>query len=492
MTDTSSVPQAIDAERFHELGERVVELANRHLREVAELPMRPNPTPEEARVLTDQPLPQTGTDPDLILDFARDHILTHARGNGHPGFHGWVISPPAHMPVLTEMLSAALNAACGGGEHGAILLEQCVIRWIRQLMGFDQPGAHGILVSGGSMASLTALAAARHRAATRLGWDIRKDGLQGGPRLVLYGGEEVHACVKKSVELMGLGNQALRPVESDLKFHMNLEKLEERIVKDKKNGLDPFCVVASAGTVNTGAVDNLDTLADVAERHGLWLHVDGAYGAFGVLDPKAAPRFSGLTRADSLALDPHKWMAVPIECGCTLVRDGANLRDTFSLIPPYIRIEGNYDSDKIGPPLEYGFQLTRGFRAFKVWATLMHIGRDGLATTVARHNRLARYLRHLVETHADLELLAPVELSIVCFRYAPASLKGDDERLNNLNKSILARLQDDGETYPSQTLLNGKFAIRANIMHYATPEQHVERLVDLVCNAGEEFRRANQ
>jgi glutamate/tyrosine decarboxylase-like PLP-dependent enzyme len=371
-------------------------------------------------------------------------------------------------------------------------LERCVIGWLKELMGFDQPGAHGILVSGGSMASLTALAAARHRAATRLGWDIRADGLQGGPKLTLYGGGEVHACVKKSAELMGLGHKALRQIGTDARFHIDLKELEQQIENDRKKGFEPFCIVGSAGTVNTGAVDDLDGLADIAERHGLWFHVDGAYGAFGVLDPDAAPRYRGMTRADSLALDPHKWMAVPIECGCTLVRDGANLRDAFSLIPPYIRIDGRAGAGDIGAPMEYGFQLTRGFRAFKVWATLMHIGRDGLAETVARHIGLARHLRGLVEASDDLELLAPVELSIVCFRYAPAALKGDDARLDELNKAILARLQADGESYPSQTLLDGRFAIRANIMHYATTTAHVERLADLVRVAGEELRRANQ
>ena len=492
MSDSQAISQLIDQDRFRELGERVVELANRHLREVMERPIAPNPAPDERRLLLDQPLPAAGADPDAILDFARDHILTHPRGNGHPGFYGWVISPPAHMPVLTEMLAAAMNAACGGGEHGAILLEMCVIRWIKELMGFDQSGAHGILVSGGSMASLTALAAARHRAAARLGWDIRADGLQAGPRLTLYAGGEVHACVKKSTELMGLGHRALRRIGTDTNFHVDLKELEQRIENDKKDGFVPFCVVGSAGTVNTGAVDDLDGLADIAERHGLWLHVDGAYGAFGALDPERSERFAGMARADSLALDPHKWMAVPIECGCTLVRDAANLRDAFSLIPPYIRVDGAYGIEGMGAPMEYGFQLTRGFRAFKVWSTLMHIGRDGLAQTVARHNRLAYYLKGLIQADGNLELLAPVELSIVCFRYAPADLTGDEKRLNELNKAILARLQADGESYPSQTLLGDRFAIRANIMHYATNERHIDRLVEQVLAIGLELRGANQ
>jgi len=492
MADTPEIPQIIDEDRFRELGDRVVEFTNRYLRDVMERPIEPDPPPAQCRLLLDQPLPATGTDPDAILDFARDHILPYARGNGHPGFFGWVISPPAHMPVLTEMLSAAMNVACGGGEHGAILLEHCVIRWIRELMGFDQPGGHGILVSGGSMASLTALAAARHRAAVKAGWDIRADGLQGGPRFTLYAGGEVHACVRKSAELMGLGHKALRSIGTDPDFHIDLNELEQQIEKDKKNGFTPFCIVGNAGTVNTGSVDDLDGLADIAARHDMWFHVDGAYGAFGALDPAQGARFAGMTRADSLALDPHKWMAVPIECGCTLVKDGANLRDAFSLIPPYIRVDGAHGIDGKGPPMEYGFQLTRSFRAFKVWATLMHIGRDGLAQTVARHNRLARYLKAGIETERDLELLAPVELSIVCFRYAPQALKGDENRLNELNKAILSRVQSIGESFPSQTVLGGKFALRANVMHYATAEGHLDHLVEQVLEAGAALERANR
>ena len=492
MTDPFPADQVIDEDAFRRLGERVVAMANTHLRDVVKDPIRPDLTPDTLDALLNQPLPETGSDPDSILDFAAEHILSQPRGNGNPGFYGWVISPPAHMPVLTEMLSAAANIACGGGFHGAIVLERCVVGWLKTLMGFTNPEAHGVLTSGGSMANLTALAAARHRAADRLGWDIRKDGLQGGPRLVLYAGGEVHACVRKAVELMGLGSDAIRQVPTDDNFHMDLRKLSELIENDKKDGFHPFCVVGSAGTVNTGAIDDLDGLAAIAEREDLWLHVDGAYGAFGFLDPALGTQFAGLARADSLALDPHKWMAVPIECGCVLVRDAANLRDTFSLIPPYIRVDGPDSRDELGPPMEYSFPLTRSYRAFKVWATLMHIGRDGLAKTVARHNQLARHLADVIGQRDDLELLAPVELSIVCFRYAPAALRGDDDRLNALNKAVLAKIQADGEAYPSQTVLNGQFAIRANIMHYATSRQHVERLAELVVQTGEDLARANQ
>jgi glutamate/tyrosine decarboxylase-like PLP-dependent enzyme len=298
--------------------------------------------------------------------------------------------------------------------------------------------------------------------------------------------------VRKSVELLGLGTDSLREVPIDAERRLSAAGLAEAVAADRAAGRRPFCVVASAGTVNTGAVDPLGEIAEVCEREKLWLHVDGAYGWIGGIDPAKAPLYAGLSRAQSLALDPHKWLAVPIECGCTLVRDGANLRDAFSLIPPYIRIDGRAGAGDVGAPMEYGFQLTRSFRAFKVWATLMHIGRDGLVETVARHNALARHLRGLIESAEDLELLAPVELSIVCFRYAPPALTGDEARLDDLNKAILARLQADGESYPSQTLLDGKFAIRANIMHYATTTAHVERLVELVREAGEELRRANQ
>jgi glutamate/tyrosine decarboxylase-like PLP-dependent enzyme len=247
-------------------------------------------------------------------------------------------------------------------------------------------------------------------------------------------------------------------------------------------------VAASAGTVNTGAIDPLDALADLCAAEGLWLHVDGAYGALGVLDPEKAPRYAGMARADSLALDPHKWLSVPVECGCVLVRDGALLRETFSLVPPYLRTEEGRGFGGLPWFSEYGFQQSRGFRALKLWLTMQHMGRAGIGALVSRHNTLAQRLAALVDAAPDLERLAPVELSIVCLRSVPAALRGDESRLDALNKAIMEEIQAGGEAFVSGTVLRGRFALRACVLHYGTTAEDIDALVDVVRRTGERLK----
>src|SRR5258708_3234919 len=264
-------------------------------------------------------------------------ILPYAMGNVHSRFFGWVNSPPAMLAVITEILAAAMNPSCAGGDHAAIYLEHCVIRWLMELIGFPVEGSAGLLVSGGSAASLTALAAARHRACDQLGVDVRKSGVSGlSTKLRLYASTQLHSCVQKAVELLGLGSECIRWIGIDEDLRISLDGLRQAIEEDQRQGWNPFCIVASAGSVQTGAIDSLNELADVALESGLWLHVDGAYGAVGILDPNTKPLFAGMERADSIALDPHKWLSVPVECGCVLVRDGALLRNAFSLLPPFL------------------------------------------------------------------------------------------------------------------------------------------------------------
>jgi glutamate/tyrosine decarboxylase-like PLP-dependent enzyme len=282
------------------------------------------------------------------------------------------------MAVITEILAAAMNPSCAGGDHAAIYLEHCVVRWLMQLLGFPIEGSAGLLVSGGSAASLTALAAARHRALGQLGIDVRKQGVCGAhSKLRLYASTQVHSCVQKAVELLGLGSECIRWIGVDEEFRVSLDALRQAIREDRQQGWQPFCIVASAGSVQTGAIDPLDALAAVASESSLWLHVDGAYGAAAVLDPNCKALFAGIERADSIALDPHKWLSVPVECGCVLVRDGSLLRDAFSLVPPYIRTEPGKGIGNLPWFAEYGFQQTRGFRALKLWVTLAHAGTSG-------------------------------------------------------------------------------------------------------------------
>jgi aromatic-L-amino-acid decarboxylase len=463
-----STPLALDDKEFRRLGHQVVDLIADHLARVAGRPVF-TPMPAAARsALRERTLPEHGASPDALLAELAERVLPYPMGNGHPRFFGWVNSPPAPVGILADFLAAALDPSCAGGDHAAIYVERAAVRWLMELIGFPTEGSMGLLVSGGSTASLTALAAARHRAATADGWDVRAEGLQGGrPPLTLYTSEEGHSCIRKATELLGLGGNALRTVPTDADFRMDVAALRQAIARDRAAGRRPFCVAASAGTVSTGAVDPLDALADVCEVEGLWLHVDGAYGAPGVLDPTLAPRYAGLGRAHSVALDPHKWLSVPVECGCILVRDGVTLRNAFSLVPPYLRTDEGRGFG--GPPWysEYGFQQTRGFRAL-----------------VSRHAALARELATLVERAPDLELAHAPTLSIVCFRYAPEHLRGDEAALEALNKRVMEEVQARGAAFLTGTTLRGRFTLRACILHYATTEDDLRALIEAVRAAG--------
>ncbi len=485
--EPSMSPLGLDLEEFRRLGYRAVDLAAAHLQAVRNGPVFvPMPMIERERMLG-MDLPEAQSAPEAILDDFQREIQPYPMGNGNPRFFGWVNSPPAPIAVIADLLASAMDPSCAGGNHSAIYLEHAVVRWLMELIGFPTDGSKGLLVSGGSMASLTCLAAARQWASATDRWDARADGLQGGhPALVVYVSSEGHSCIRKAAELLGLGASAVRTIPTDDDFRFDVAALRAAIATDRAAGLRPFCIVASAGTVNTGAIDPLDSLANLCQTEGLWLHVDGAYGAVGILDPSVAPRYAGLERADSIALDPHKWLNVPVECGCALVRRGHLLRDTFSLVPPYLRTEEGKGFGGLPWFSEYGFQQSRGFRALKLWMTLRQAGRSGLVAHVSRHIALARHLADLIDAAPDLERLAPVELSIVCFRYVPASFAGDESRLNDLNKRIMEAIQEGGEAFVSGTVLQGKFSLRACILHYATTESELVALVDVVRRVGEQ------
>jgi len=480
----------IDAEEFRRVGRQVVDRVAQYLSSLPNGPVFQPLTPEARTKLLDLPLPDEGLPPQAAFEFAAEHLLTHPMGNGHPRFFGWVNSPPAPRAILLEVIAAAMNPSCAGGDHAAIYLERATVRWLMELLGFPTDKSMGLLVSGGSMATLTALAAARHHAAQNAGWNVRAQGLQHVTKpLVLYMSGEGHSCVRKSVELLGLGSEALHVVPVDRENHLDVEALRTAIFQDRAAGLMPFCVVASAGTVATGAIDPLDRIADLCAEQKLWFHIDGAYGAVGILDDRLQARYAGMERADSLALDPHKWLSVPVECGCVLVRNASLLRETFSLVPEYLRTEEGKGFGGLPWYSEYGFQQTRGFRALKLWSTLIQRGRTGLAATIRRHNDLARYFATQIEAAPDFELCAPVELSIVCFRYVPESLRGQDEPLNALNKRIMETVQGGGDAFITNAVLNGRFALRACILHYATKEEDLDALMRIVRDTGVQLLR---
>jgi glutamate/tyrosine decarboxylase-like PLP-dependent enzyme len=429
-------------------------------------------------------LPAAGRPLADLLSDVRDRVLPYPMGNGHPRFFGWVNSPPSPAGVLVAPLAAAMNPSCAGGEHAGVLLERTAVRWLAELVGFPhRPGA-GLLTSGASMATVIALATARQRTARRQGRDVRETGLYEHRPLAVYMSAEGHSCLRKAAELLGLGGQYVRTVPVDGTFRMDTSALRRLITADREAGVRPLFVAASAGTVNTGAVDPLEEIAEVTREHGLWFHVDGAYGALGILaEAEEAHRpYAGMELADSLALDPHKWLGVPVDAGCVLFRDPAGHRDTFSLVPPYLRDDG---SDELGWFSEYGPEQTRPFRALRVWATIAHLGRDGIVRLVQHTTRLARELSAMVEACDDFELLAPAITSIVAFRYRPTALDPDTAEM--LNQAIPGAVQQRGHAFLTGTQLSGAAALRACILHPDTTEADLTVLLEEIRTAARQI-----
>ena len=479
-------PLAMDPEHFRRLAHEAVDLVADYLARLGEAPVFGPMTAAERTTLMQEPLEAAGVAPETVLERFRTAVMPHAMGNGHPRFFGWVNSPPAPVGIVADFLAAAMNPSCAGGDHAAIYVERAAVRWLMELIGFPTDGSMGLLASGGSAATLIALAAARHRAAREDGWNVRTEGLQHArPSLRLYVSPDGHSCIQKAAEIHGLGVDAIHKVATDERNRIDVESLRAAIAADRAAGHRPFCVAASAGTVGTGAIDPLDRIADLCASERLWLHVDGAYGAVGAALPSHRARYAGLERADSVVLDPHKWLSVPVECGAVLVRDSRLLREAFSLVPDYLRTEADRGFGGLPWYSEYGIQQTRGFRALKLWMTLKHLGRDGVRELVAQHLSLARHLAELVDAAPDLERLSHVELSIVCFRYVPPTLKGaDGAALDALNKRVMEEVQASGAAFLTQTTLDGRFVLRACVLHYATTESDLAALIDMVRSTG--------
>jgi aromatic-L-amino-acid/L-tryptophan decarboxylase len=469
-----------DLEDFRRAGHALVDAVTDHL---AVLPGRPvwQPVPDALRAeLLLLPLPDgpTGLGP-LAGAMVRD-VLPYAMGNGHPAFFGWVNPPPSPAGVLASLAAAAMNPSVVSGDHADVHLERTVVRWLAELVGYPHAPGAGLLTSGGSTATIVCLAGARRRAAAAAGHDVRRDGLAGAPPLLSYVPSEAHSCVRRAIELLGLGSDSIRPVPLS-GGRLDPEKLRAAIAADRAAGGMPALLVGSAGTVNTGAIDPLEALADVAAAEDLWFHVDGAYGAFGVLDPAIAARYRGMERADSLALDPHKWLGVPVDAGCALVRRADDLREAFSVIPAYLRQDAGAD---IGTFAEYGPEQTRPFRALKTWATIAARGRDGIIDQVVRANGLARELAGLVDRETALELAAVPETSIVAFRARPPGCTL--AQIDAVNRALPEAVQARGRAFVTGTVYDERETVRACILHPGTTKADLATLVaEVLAAAGE-------
>jgi glutamate/tyrosine decarboxylase-like PLP-dependent enzyme len=470
-----------DLDEFRVAGHALIDAVADHLEGLPERPVwQPLPDGLQAALL-ELPLPDGPTGLDALGQTMTADVLPHAMGNGHPAFFGWVNSPPALAGVLASLVAAAMNPSVVTGDHADVHLERTVVRWLAELVGYRHAPGAGLLTSGASAATIVCLAGARSRGCSAAGHDVRRAGLVGGPRLVAYMPSEAHSCVARALELLGFGTDCVRPVPLR-GGHLDADALRGTIAADRAAGAVPALLVGSAGTVNTGAIDPLDALADVAAAERLWLHVDGAYGAFGVLDPALAPRYRGMERADSLTLDPHKWLGVPVDAGCALVRRAEDLRDAFSVVPPYLRQGAGAE---VGSFAEYGLEQTRPFRALKTWATLAARGRDGIVAQVTRANALARDLAELVKREPTLELACPPQTSIVAFRARPDGCA--PELVEAINRALPEAVQLRGRAFVTGTIYDGRETLRACILHPGTTESDLATLVSEVVSAAAEL-----
>lgn len=462
----------LSPEQFRELGYRAVDLIAEQLAAVRDAPVR-RPTGDLREQLMNQPLHREGQNPSDVLEDAANRLLPYPMGNNSPRFFAWVNSPAAPIAILAELLAAGVNPSVAGGDHAATYIEHAVLKWLKELMTFPADGG-ALLCSGGSVANLIALGTMRH---VKTAGQIRARGFNSeSAPMVVYTSTQGHSCIQKAVEILGIGSDYLRKIPVDADYRLDIERLRAQIATDRAQGLNPVCVAASTGTVNTGAVDPLNTIADLCAEEGLWFHVDGAYGGFGILAEQTAGLYEGIERADSIAIDPHKWLYIPVECGCVLVRDAQTMRDAFSLIPPYLR-----DDNALPWFSEFGIQQTRGFKALKLWMALQQIGEQGYRESISRDIALARTLQARIQARSDFELIAAGPLSVTCFRYAPPGVND----LDTLNRQLVAIVQQEGRVFITTTELEGRLTLRACVVNFRTTEADLDTLLNVLAEAGQ-------
>lgn len=440
------------------------------------------PVPSDVKEFLDQPIPEKGQSPEDIYKEFKENIFPYNKGNVHPRFFAWIQGTGTPLGVLADLLASGMNPNVAIGEHSAMYVDRQVVNWCKELMNFPSY-ASGILVSGGSMANVTALTVARNSFRDE---NIRNKGLKSASaQLVLYCSVETHSCIQKAAEVIGIGTEGVRKIGVNDRYELDTYALKAQIELDIEAGFLPFCIVGTSGTVNTGAIDPLDELLEISKKYGMWFHIDGAYGALAKLDPKYAGRLKAIEEADSLAFDLHKWLYVPYEVGCTLIRDSKKHRDSFAVTPNYLLQENRGLSGGLDSINNYGFELSRGFKALKIWMSLKEHGREKYAQMIAQNNHQAEYLADLVKDSSELELMAPVSMSITCFRMIKSGYS--ENQLRDLNREILLRLQEEGIASPSSTVLNGKYTLRVANVNQRTRMEDMDLLVREVLRIGNEI-----
>jgi glutamate/tyrosine decarboxylase-like PLP-dependent enzyme len=478
-------PIAMTADEFRALGHRLVDQLAALLQAIPQGPVARDQSPSSVRQALDLngPLPEHGTAPGPLLENTARLLFDHSLFNAHPRFFGYITAAPTPIGILGDFLASALNANVGGWMLGpaATEVEAQTVRWIAELIGYPQDSG-GLLVSGGNMANIVCFLAARAAKAPR---DIRERGLVALRQpLRVYCSAETHTWIQKAADISGLGSSSIRWIPTDDDLRMNVGALREQIDRDAAAGEIPFMVVGTAGSVSTGTVDPLPEIGALCAERGLWFHVDGAYGGFAAAVPQAPDDLRGLAGADSIAVDPHKWLYAPLEAGCALVRDHEALRAAFAYHPPYYHFEEgatNY--------VDYGPQNSRGFRALKVWLAFRHAGASGFRQMIADDIALSRAMAAAVGRHDELEPFTQA-LSIATFRYVPADLRsrlgepGAERHLDALNRRLLDRLQRGGEAFVSNAVIGGRYVLRACIVNFHTSRADIEAVPDIVVRVG--------
>jgi aromatic-L-amino-acid decarboxylase len=468
-----------DPDRARQLGEDAVDLWVELLARLPELPVSRDFRADELREALAIEVPEEPLERGELLGHLRALVLESSMYPGHPGFLAYISGAGTVPGAAADLLAAALNQNGGAFRlsPGATTIEEHVVRWLAGRFGLPA-GAGGLVVAGGAVANLVGLKVARDRA----GEDPRGSGVRAGPPLAFYASTESHVVQQRAADLLGLGSEAVRLIAVDDRWRMRPDALAEALERDLAAGVVPAAVIATAGTTATGAIDPLPDIAELCERHGASLHVDACYGGPAALADELRPLLEGIERADSIAVDAHKWLYTPLLGGCVLVRDSRQLAASFATEATYVWLD---EALREGVDLTlHGPDFSRGFAALRIWLSLLAHGRAAYGRRIAHDAALARYLGELVDDHPDFELMAPVSLSICCFRYAPAALGGDEDRLDRLNERLMMAVMSDGRVYCSNAVLNGRFCLRACIVNFRTEAEHLELLLEVAAEHG--------
>jgi aromatic-L-amino-acid decarboxylase len=478
---TTVLEETIDPSNWEDLRETGHRMLDDMIDYIKQSPDRKvwQPIPAPVKEALDVAVPKEESSLNEVYNSFQQNVLPYALGNTHPRFWGWVCGNGSATGMLADMIASAMNPTTSFGEHADLYVEKQVLDWTKEIYGFPRSSS-GILTTGASLANILAITTARNF----YNKEIRKKGIRNiNGQLVMYASAETHSCLQKAVELLGIGSENLRKIAVDENYQVRIDLLEEQIKQDKANGFLPFCIVGNAGTVNTGAIDDLETLASIAKREGIWYHIDGAFGAVPKLLPEYTERLKGVELADSIAFDYHKWFYVNYDVGGVLIRNPQAHKEAFEINASYL---AHHERGIIAGDLNFnhlGIELSRGFRALKVWMMLKEQGLEKYSRLVRQNIQQARYLVELVQANDQLQLMAPVPMNIVCFRFYKEGLSAD--KLNALNKEILMQLHESGIAAPSFTVIKGAYVIRVAITNHRSKGEDFEILVNEVQRLGE-------